>query len=40
MRRIGLFAVVLLVAVMLSSAVLAYESDRMDFGPIDFKAPP
>ena len=37
MRRIGLFAVVLLVAVMLSSAVLAYESDRMDFGPIDFQ---
>ena len=36
MRKIGLLAAVLLIAV-LSSAVFAYESDRYNFGDIDFQ---
>lgn len=37
MRKIGLLTAVLLVAAAISPVVLAYESDRMDFGPIDFQ---
>lgn len=37
MKKIRISLAVLFVVLALSSLVLAYESDRMDFGPIDFQ---
>ncbi|NLJ75473.1 MAG: hypothetical protein GX331_10860 [Firmicutes bacterium] len=36
MRKTRVVLATFLVLLMVSSAVMAYESDRMDFGPIDF----